>query len=90
METRINPEQVSHIYIKYFEKTRSFYLSNHTTKYFFGLFKDVTKEGYYFINLFDDLRFDWTMAEVAEFDNMVDIDGYLHYKPSVSIFCAEK
>lgn len=88
METRINPNQVSHIKIKRLQKTKYFWIPEKTRSFLFGLFKSTIKEGYYYWNTVFE-------GEVVYFANekcvdMVDIDGDLWYLPKVSIFCGEK
>jgi len=54
-ELRINPEKVSHIRIHGLQETNYFYRPETIRKYFFGLFKEVEREGYYITGGLEDI-----------------------------------
>jgi hypothetical protein len=85
MQTRINKKQVSHLVISGLIKTKYVWRPEKIEKHFFGLFKDVYKAGYYYKGL-DSFEVDYSKIE----DDMTDIDGVLHYLPSVTVFSGGK
>ena len=85
MQTRINKEQVSHLVISDLIKSNYIWRPKRVKSYFFGLIKEVNKAGYYYKGL---SRFEPDYFEVE--DDMTDIDGVLHYLPSVTVFSGGK
>ena len=97
-ETRINPEQVSHIYIKDNRKGREYFWNGYMyyiwmeAEYFKFLWLFKTKSINYVAGYYKDCKRHWLGNDTAvelkyrEFDLL----GEVYTKPCVSIFCAEK
>lgn len=85
VELRINKDLVTHIKIHDWKKSHYYFKPALTTTYFFGLYKETEREGYY---LKGD-RFEWfefTVDEVKKAIDVVDKNEVLWYKPKIEIF----